>query len=126
MTCVEYICVGMEASESVHTFCPCSGNFKFKGQQRVFIKECTSSSQDVTDGPGPSQSLSSSSGHGSKIKEPLKGFKVYVIGRLSQSKPVLTRQIESLGGKVVSKVNENTTICISNESKCGGQGSIGR
>ena len=31
--------------------------------------------------------------------------------------PVLTREIESLGGKVVSKVSKTTTICISDQGK---------
>lgn len=30
----------------------------------------------------------------------------------------LTHTIEDMGGKVVSKVTENTTICLSNQSKC--------
>lgn len=95
---------------------PCSKKYKFKPRTRVFLKECTpSQSQDLTDGPGPSQSLG---GGASKSKvHPLKGFKVYLIGRLSQTKPQLTQQIESLGGRVVSTVSETTTICISNESE---------
>ena len=31
--------------------------------------------------------------------------------------PELTREVESLGGKVVSKVTDNTTICISDKSE---------
>ena len=52
-----------------------------------------------------------------KVEVPMRGFKVFIIGRLSQSKPILTKKIEDLGGKVVSKVTENTTICISDKSK---------
>ena len=71
---------------------------------------------DMTDSPGPSQP--SSSGRSvAKVESPLHGFTVFIIGRLGKSKPVLTKQVESLGGRVVSKVTENTTICISDESK---------
>ena len=101
----------------------------------MFLKECTPpQAQDLTDGPGPSQASASLGGGASKSKvQPLKGFKVYLIGRLSQTKPQLTQQIESLGGRVVSTVSETTTICISNESECecvwggvGGWGGGGR
>ena len=53
--------------------------------------------------------------HRKSVDAPLKGFTVIIIGRLSQSKPKLTQQIESLGGQVVAKVTDNTTICISNK-----------
>lgn len=83
-----------------------------------------SQSMDTTDGPGPSQSSASSlgggaSGGGGKVDAPMRGFTVFVIGKLSKTKPVLTRQIEDLGGRVVSKVTDATTICVSSESKCG-------
>ena len=48
---------------------------------------------------------------------PMKGFTVFIIGKLGKTKPVMTRQIEDLGGRVVSKVTDNTTICISNDSE---------
>jgi hypothetical protein len=96
----------------------CSKAYKFKRGVRVFLKECTPNrSEDVTDGPGPSSLVEGASK--SKVQAPLKGFKVYLMGRLSQSKPVLTQQIESLGGRVVGSVSETTTICISSESECG-------
>ncbi len=55
--------------------------------------------------------------HRKTVEVPLKGFTVIIIGRLSQSKPKLTQLIESLGGRVVSKVTDNTTICISSEGQ---------
>ena len=79
-----------------------------------------SQSMDTTDGPGPSQSSGSSQGSGGggvKVDAPMRGFTVFVIGKLSSTKPVLTRQIEEMGGRVVSKVTENTTICVSNDSE---------
>ena len=78
---------------------------------------------DTIDAPGPSQSSASqggsASGGGVKVDAPMRGFTVIIIGKLNKSKPVLTRQIEDLGGRVVTKVTDNTTICISNESECG-------
>ena len=55
--------------------------------------------------------------HRKTVDVPLKGFTVMIIGRLSQSKPKLTQLIESLGGRVVSKVTDNTTICVSTKGQ---------
>ncbi len=55
--------------------------------------------------------------HRKMVDVPLKGFTVMIIGRLSQSKPKLTQLIESLGGRVVSKVTDNTTICVSTKGQ---------
>ena len=43
---------------------------------------------------------------------------MFVIGKLSKTKQALTRQIEELGGRVVSRVTDSTTICISSDSEC--------
>ena len=87
-----------------------------------------SQSMDTTDGPGPSsQSQASASGSsgrsggGSKVEAPLKGFTVFVLGKLSKPKAALTRQIEDLGGRVVKSVNQDVTICLSNKSKSHGK-----
>ncbi len=103
--------------------------YKFKARKRVFEKAMAppsrSQSMETTDGPGPSSqsqasasgSSSSRSGAGSKVESPLRGFTVFVLGKLSKTKPVLTRQIEDLGGRVVKKVNQDVTICLSSKSK---------
>ena len=103
--------------------------YKFKARKRVFEKAMAppsqSQSMDTTDGPGPSsQSQASASGSssgrgggGSKVEAPLKGFTVFVLGKLSKPKAALTRQIEDLGGRVVKSVNQDVTICLSNKSK---------
>lgn len=75
-----------------------------------------SQSVDTTDGPGPSQSQASASG-GSKVEAPLRGFTVLVLGKLSKTKGVLTRQIEDLGGRVVKQINQDVTICLSSKSE---------
>lgn len=117
--------------------------YKFKARKRVFEKAMAppsqSQSMDTTDGPDPSsQSQASASGSssrgggGSKVEAPLKGFTVFVLGKLSKTKAVLTRQIEDLGGRVVKSVNQDITICLSNKSKShekfdwGGGGASGR
>ncbi|XP_064402675.1 poly [ADP-ribose] polymerase 1-like isoform X3 [Halichondria panicea] len=101
---------------------PFLSKYKYKARKRVFSKDSTPSqsqsftmdaSMDTTDGPGPSQPSDSKK----TVEVPLKGFTVIIIGRLSQSKPKLTQLIESLGGRVVSKVTDNTTICISSEAE---------
>ncbi len=73
-------------------------------------------SMDVTDGPGPSQSDSGpsqcASVQGSTVYTPLQGFRVFIIGRHSQPKPVLVQQIEAMGGKVVTKIDVDVTICL--------------
>ena len=78
-----------------------------------------SQSMDTTDGPGPSQSQASASGSscGSKVEAPLRGFTVYVLGKLSKAKSALTRQIEDLGGRVVKQINQDVTICLSSQSE---------
>ena len=79
------------------------------------------------------------------METPLQGFTVFIIGRLSQSKvslphptprssalslssvqAKLTQTIEGMGGKVVSKVSEKTTICLSSQGECGEEGEEGR
>ncbi len=72
-----------------------------------------------------------------RVDAPLQGFTVAVIGRLGKTKvkaiqgvyyhtnsvlcslhqPELTRIVENLGGKVVSKSSKATTICISDKSE---------
>ena len=97
--------------------------YKFKARKRVFEKAMAlpsqSQSMDTTDGPDPSQSQASASGssRGSKVEAPLRGFTVYVLGKLSKAKPALTRQIEDLGGRVVKQVNQDVTICLSSQSE---------
>ena len=44
----------------------------------------------------------------------LEDFKILIVGKLSKSKPALTKIIQSLGGQVVNDVNSSTTLCISN------------
>ena len=99
----------------------CSKSYKFRSGKRVFPKDSApTQSMDVTDGPGPSQSISQSVGgasQASKVDGPMRGFTVYIIGRLSESKPKLTKRIESLGGRVVKEVSEETTICLSSTGK---------
>ena len=76
---------------------------------------------DVTGGSGPSQIMGGGTASGasqtSKVEQPLKGFRVFIIGRLSKTKVVLTQQIESLGGRVTNRVTENTTVCLSNKGE---------
>lgn len=99
--------------------------YKFKARKRVFEKAMAppsqSQSMDTTDGPGPSQSQASASGGsrsgGSKVEAPLRGFTVLVLGKLSKTKGVLTRQIEDLGGRVVKQINQDVTICLSSKSE---------
>lgn len=98
-----------------------SKTYKFKSRKRVFPKDTTSSqSMDVTDSSGPSQSMGGSVGivsQTSKVEQPLKGFRIYIIGRLGRTKVELTHLIESLGGKVTGRVNENTTVCLSSQGE---------
>ena len=102
-----------------------SAKYKFKARKRVFEKAMAppsqSQSMDTTDGPGPSQSQASASSGGrsggSKVETPLRGFTVYVLGKLSKTKSALTRQIEDLGGRVVKQINQDVTICLSSQSE---------
>ena len=71
---------------------------------------------DLTDAPGPSGSMGGAS-QGSKVDAPLRGFTVYIIGKLSKPKPELTKRIESLGGTVVKNVAVETTICLSSQGE---------
>ena len=103
-----FVCVCMYFSKS----------YVFKRRTRVFPKDTSSSqSMDVTDGSGPSQSMSASVGGasqgGSAVDAPLRGFTVYIVGRLSQSKSELKDLVESLGGRMVKEVSDDTTICLS-------------
>ena len=99
--------------------------YKYKARKRVFEKAMAppsrSQSMDTTDGPGPSQSQASASsgskGVGSKVEAPLRGFTVYTLGKLSKTKSMLTRQIEDLGGRVVKKITQDVTICMSSQSE---------
>lgn len=98
-----------------------SAKYKFKARKRMFEKAMAlpsqSQSMDTTDGPGPSQSQASGSSGGSKVEAPLRGFTVFVLGKLSKTKPALTRQIEDLGGRVVKQINQDVTICLSSQSE---------
>ncbi len=70
---------------------------------------------DITDGPGPSQVESQSVGGASQtstVDTPLKGFTVYIIGWHSYYKENFAQTVESLGGKVVTEVTTDTTICL--------------
>ena len=49
--------------------------------------------------------------------KPLSGFTVIILGRLDRTKPEIIAEVKELGGKSVTSVNTNTTICISNERK---------
>ena len=123
------VCLSVSLSLSPINLVP-RAKYKYKARKRVFEKAMApppsqSQSMDTTDGPGPSQPSTAASQTagggsigGSKVDAPMRGFTVFVIGKFSKSKPVLTRQIEDLGGRVVSKVTDNTTICISNDSTC--------
>jgi len=96
--------------------------YKFKRRKRVFPKDTSSTqSMDVTDSSGQSQSTSASMGGaslgGSKVDAPLRGFTVYMIGRLSRSKSELKNVVTSLGGRVVKDVSEETTICLSSKGE---------
>ena len=109
----------------------CSKKYQFESRKRVFPKDTSSPSMSITeapgpsqatmDGPGSSQSVAAGSVGGASqtttVDAPLKGFQIYIIGRLSMAKPLLTQQIESLGGKVVSKVTEGATVCLSNKGE---------
>ncbi len=112
-----------DASIYIILFFPFSKKYKFKNRVRAFPKDATPpSSMDVVDGPSTSQSFTASGGGASGVEAPMKGFRVCIIGRLSKTKSELTQQIEGLGGRVVSSVSDNTTICISSDSKGEGRG----
>ena len=48
----------------------------------------------------------------------LEDFKIVIIGKLSKSKPTVTKVIQSLGGQVINDVNSSTTLCISSKGVC--------
>ena len=58
-----------------------------------------------------SASVGRASQGGSVVDAPLRGFSVYIVGRLSQYKSELKVLVESLGGRMVKEVSDDTTIC---------------
>ena len=47
--------------------------------------------------------------------QPLDGFTVVIIGKLSKTTAVLTKTIKGLGGSVVKDVDSSTSLCISSK-----------
>jgi len=50
--------------------------------------------------------------------QPLDGFTIVIIGKLSKTTAVLTKTIGSLGGCVVKNVDSSTNLCISSKGVC--------
>jgi poly [ADP-ribose] polymerase len=88
----------------------CRKKYKFKAAVRIF------------EDPPPATVAGASSGSAGattsdSVAAPLQGFTVFIIGRLSHTKAQLSHTIEDMGGKVVAKVTEKTTICISSQGE---------
>ncbi|XP_065832639.1 poly [ADP-ribose] polymerase 1-like [Oscarella lobularis] len=81
--------------------------FAFKKRKRIFPK-VTESALSPAQAPSTKKS---------KIEKPLEGMKVAIIGRLSKTKAVLTKEIESLGGSVTNSVNSRLAFCLSSEAE---------
>ena len=50
--------------------------------------------------------------------QPLDGFTVVIIGKLSKTTAALTKTIKGLGGSVVKDVDSSTNLCISSKGVC--------
>ena len=50
--------------------------------------------------------------------QPLDGFTVVIVGKLSKTTAVLTKTIGGLGGSVVKDVDSSTNLCISSKGVC--------
>ncbi|XP_064601493.1 LOW QUALITY PROTEIN: poly [ADP-ribose] polymerase 1-like [Liolophura sinensis] len=82
--------------------------YKYVKRERVF----PTVTLDLTDGP-----VSSSQGSGNGSLRPLEGMKFALIGKTVKSKTALTKEISSLGGDVVSKVDGTLAACISTKAE---------
>jgi poly [ADP-ribose] polymerase len=87
--------------------------YKYVARERKFPKAPPTTTPTLS-------SLASTSSQ-STIKEdpskPLNGFTIFIIGRLSKTKAALTKEINELGGDAVGSVDEDTTLCISNQAE---------
>ncbi|XP_031566693.1 poly [ADP-ribose] polymerase 1-like [Actinia tenebrosa] len=85
--------------------------FKFVKRKRLFPKASALALAQKADG---SETASSNSAPPDK---PLFNQKIALIGKLKKSKANITEVIESLGGKVVEKVSNNVSCCISSAAE---------